>query len=348
MDSELVDIPLEGLHISPKITAADNDSLLQPFCSSEFKRALFAMHSDKSRGPGGLNPGFYKRFWDLLGPKVFVADTHWLEQGEFPPQLNNTNVVLIPKTTNPTSMKDLCPISLCNVIYKILSKVLANRMKPLLNQCISLEQSAFVENRSILDNVLVAIELIHHMKCKKNGRTDLIGPADLSVYPRASRAGYGLKDLSPFISRTGFIRPVKNADFADRVLNGPDRSAYPPLLISNRHSRKGIHWLSWEKLSMRKEHGGMGFRNLYGFNLAMLGKQGWKFLTNQDAIVTRVFKAKYFPRGDFLGANLGHNPSFTWRSIHASQVVVRAGSLCKWCRFMTERCCAAGSLLRCR
>nr|KYP76960.1 hypothetical protein KK1_021223 [Cajanus cajan] len=98
---------------------------------------------------------------------------------------------------------------------------------------------------------------------------------------------------------------------------------------SNRHSGKGIHWLSWEKLSMSKEHGGMGFRNLYGFNLAMLGKHGWKFLTNQDAIVTCVFKAKYFPRGDFLGANLGHNPSFTWRSIHASQVVVRGGM--RWC-----------------
>ncbi|XP_020219303.1 uncharacterized protein LOC109802370 [Cajanus cajan] len=80
---------------------------------------------------------------------------------------------------------------------------------------------------------------------------------------------------------------------------------------------------------MSKEHGGMGFRNLYGFNLAMLGKHGWKFLTNQDAIVTCVFKAKYFPRGDFLGANLGHNPSFTWRSIHASQVVVRGGM--RWC-----------------
>nr|KYP46237.1 Transposon TX1 uncharacterized [Cajanus cajan] len=158
-------------HISPKITAADNDSLLQPFCISEFKTALFSMHSDKSPGPDGLNPGFYKRFWDLLGPEVFAAGTHWLEQGEFPPQLNNTNVVLIPKTANPTSMKDLRPISLCNVIYKILFKVLANRMKPLLNQCISPEQSAFVENRSILDNVLVAIELIHHMKCKKNGRT---------------------------------------------------------------------------------------------------------------------------------------------------------------------------------
>ena len=54
---------------------------------------------------------------------------------------------------------------------------------------------------------------------------------------------------------------------------------------------KGIHLLNWDCLSMRKEYGGMGFRHLYGFNLAMLGKQGWKFTSNHDAIVLRVFKA---------------------------------------------------------
>jgi len=94
---------------------------------------------------------------------------------------------------------------------------------------------------------------------------------------------------------------------------------------SNRQSGKGIKWLWWDRVAMRKEYGGMGFRNLYGFNLAILGKQGWKLATNHDTIVSRVFKAKYFPRGNFIDAKLGHNPSFIWRSIHASQVVVKGG-----------------------
>jgi len=76
---------------------------------------------------------------------------------------------------------------------------------------------------------------------------------------------------------------------------------------------------------MRKEYGGMGFRHFFGFNLAMLGKQGWKLLTNQDTIVARIYKAKYYPNNDFLGARLGHNPSYIWRSIFASQVLVRGG-----------------------
>jgi hypothetical protein len=76
---------------------------------------------------------------------------------------------------------------------------------------------------------------------------------------------------------------------------------------------------------MRKEYGGMGFRLFFGFNLAMLGKQGWNLLNNQDTIVTRIYKAKYFPKFDFLGARLGHNPSYICRSIYDSQVLVRGG-----------------------
>lgn len=88
----------------------------------------------------------------------------------FPSSLNETNIFLIPKCDQPTSMKDLRPISLCNVVYKIGAKVLANRLKYVLSKCISEEQYAFIEGRSILDNALVATEVIHYMRCKANGK----------------------------------------------------------------------------------------------------------------------------------------------------------------------------------
>jgi hypothetical protein len=76
-------------------------------------------------------------------------------------------------------------------------------------------------------------------------------------------------------------------------------------------NNRGIHhWLSWEKLSMHKSHGGMGFKDLTAFNLAMLGKQGWKFQTDTTSRVARIFRARYFPRGSYLTASLGHNPSY--------------------------------------
>jgi len=76
----------------------------------------------------------------------------------------------------------------------------------------------------------------------------------------------------------------------------------------------GIHWMSSEKLSMHTNHGGMGFKDLIAFNLAMLGKQGWKFQTELDSLVSSIYKARYFPFRSYLTANLGHNPSYVWRS----------------------------------
>lgn len=69
----------------------------------------------------------------------------------------------------------------------------------------------------------------------------------------------------------------------------------------------------------------MGFRDLHAVSLALLGKQGWHFLTNHTSLDTRVFKAKYFPNCDFLGASVGHNPSFVWRSVWSSQKLLKDG-----------------------
>lgn len=87
-----------------------------------------------------------------------------------PTGIDETNIVLIPECDQPNSMGDWRPISLCNVIYKLLSKMLANRLKRVLHKCISIEQTAFITERSILDNVVVANEIIHYLKCKSKGR----------------------------------------------------------------------------------------------------------------------------------------------------------------------------------
>jgi hypothetical protein len=80
-----------------------------------------------------------------------------------------TNIALIPKGSIQTSMRDWRPIALCNVLYKMISKVLANRLKGILSQCISDNQSAFVPGRFILDNAMAAIEVIHFMQTKSRG-----------------------------------------------------------------------------------------------------------------------------------------------------------------------------------
>ena len=91
-----------------------------------------------------------------------------MHKGSFLANLNDINVFLIPKKENACCMKDLRLIALCNVLYKILAKVLANSLKLILPGLISENQSAFIPGRSIIDNVLVAFEVVHYRK--KNNR----------------------------------------------------------------------------------------------------------------------------------------------------------------------------------
>lgn len=155
---------------SPRsVTEDQNNKLIAEVTLEEFTVAIKQMHPDKASGPDGLNPAFYQNFWKIMGREVFDCCKGWLQGHPFPADLNSTNVVLIPNKNNVASMKDFRPIALCNVLYKIMAKVLANRLKDILPGLISEKQSAFVPGRNISDNVLVAFEVIHHMKNKSRG-----------------------------------------------------------------------------------------------------------------------------------------------------------------------------------
>lgn len=89
---------------------------------------------------------------------------------------------------------------------------------------------------------------------------------------------------------------------------------------------KKIHWMAWEKLCLPKSEGGLGFRNLYAFNLALLAKQGWRIISDTTSLVARTLKAKYFPNSSFLDAVVRSNASYVWRSICSSIEVIKRGS----------------------
>ena len=85
-------------------------------------------------------------------------------------------------------------------------------------------------------------------------------------------------------------------------------------------------WVGWRKMCKSKLQGGMGFRNLKAFNSAMLAKQGWRLLSNPSSLVARLYRAKYHPTGDILGAKLGSAPSYAWQSIYNNLEVIRKGT----------------------
>lgn len=94
--------------------------------------------------------------------------------------MNHSFITLIPKLSNPQTPTDFLPISLSNTIYKLISKILANKLKPILNRLISPNQSAFLPGRQITDNIIVSHELIHSMKTSKKKKGFLALKIDLS------------------------------------------------------------------------------------------------------------------------------------------------------------------------
>ncbi|XP_060972000.1 uncharacterized protein LOC115703869 [Cannabis sativa] len=472
-----------------------NMELCQPIEDEEVRKAVFQMHPDKSPGPDGMTPAFFQKCWPIVGNEVVKNVLCFFEEGILADSCGDANVVLIPKTRNPERMSDLRPIALCNVLFKIITKVMVNRMKPFMDSIISENQSAFIPGRLISDNILVSFEILHYLKRKRKGKEGFMAlKLDMSkAYDRIEwdfleamlrKLGYverwvqlvmmcvksakycvmhNNNEVGPIIPTRGFtallrkyeqrgwLHGCKVANGAPRVSHmlfaddsylyckatemearriqevlskfelasgqkvnfskssifysantldtmkvrvnallgmttaiegslylglpssmGRNKSAALGFLknkVKNRlsgygtkflsragkeiliktvaqalpsyamsvflipqevtrdieglmskfwwqssnNSPKGIHWMSWKKLCKHKSKGGMGFRNLRSFNLALLGKQGWRLITKPETLVSRIFKARYYPR--FFTADIGNNPSYVWHSV---------------------------------
>ncbi|XP_062020952.1 uncharacterized protein LOC133737412 [Rosa rugosa] len=438
-----------------KLTRSMNESLVQPYTDDEIKAALFQMHPSKSPGPNGMSPFFFQKYWNVVSMDVCNAIRNFLEKGELWPESNYTFLCLIPKTKSPKVAAHFRPIALCNVICRIASKVVANRLKCILPEIISPLQSAYVLGRLISDNTLVATEEAHFMHQLRSQETGffslkldiskvrlsalisdavhhnaiaglkmcpqaptlhhlffaddsfLFGTAIdgecykfkdiLDTYERASGQQVNYQKSSMAFSRNvdmdtqnkfASILAVKRVDEHDRYLGLPLRvgrsktaifeyikekltkklinwkakilscagkeilikavAQTMPLYAMNcyllprglcddihklcasffwgdTNEKKKIHWRSWDKLCLTKKEGGMGFKNLYAYNLAMLAKQGWRLVTNPTSLIARLFKARYFPNCSFWEADLGDSPSFSWRSILSGRPVLKAG-----------------------
>ena len=156
--------------IQPVVTDSMNKFLCQLFQAEEVHKALKQMHPKKSPSSDGMPPLFYQHFWSLSGECITKAVLDFLNFGIVPPKFNETHVILIPKIKNPTKITQYRPISLSNVISRLASKVIANRLKRFLPKIISEHQRAFMSECLIVDNILVAFESMHHLNQKRNGK----------------------------------------------------------------------------------------------------------------------------------------------------------------------------------
>ncbi|XP_059458257.1 uncharacterized protein LOC132187840 [Corylus avellana] len=385
----------EALEFLPRrITAKMNADLERDLTFEEVSTALSQMAPLKSPGPNGFPAGFFQDNWTVVGNEVFLALKFFFSSEFINVEVNSTFIALVPKKPNSTKVSDFRPISLCNVLYKLLAKVLANRLKVILPNIVSSNQSAFISGRLISDNILVTYETLHTMHSRMYGRMGymalkldmskaygqvewiflekVMGKMSFSEKwvnmvnfkpSRASQRCDTYLGLPALVGKTRvrefqFLKDkVKRrvSDWKTKLLSQAGKEVLLKAVVQGiptysmsifllpkelckelnkmmqqfwwGHSKEAhkIHWMSWERMSMAKANGGMGFRDIVCFNKALLAKQSWRLMQNPDSLAAKVISAKYFPRGSYMTAKIRNKPSYAWRSILAGRELFQEG-----------------------
>ena len=127
--------------------------LTQQVTEEEIKNALFNIGEDKSPGLDGYSFFFFKKAWDIVGRDFVAAVLEFFSSGQILKQINHSVLALIPKSKESDKVEDYRPIACCNVIYKVISKILALRLAPVLITIVDPAQAAYVQNRKMLENI---------------------------------------------------------------------------------------------------------------------------------------------------------------------------------------------------
>jgi len=145
------------------ITQEQNAALLRPITIEEVDQALEDTPKCKAPGPDDFTSDFFHYCWPMIRTEVWEILEDSRATGQVLQALNATFLTLVPKEGQAHRLEQYKPIALCNVVYKLLTKVIARRLKPLLPAIIPPEQSGYVEGRQIMDSVILAHEVIHSL-----------------------------------------------------------------------------------------------------------------------------------------------------------------------------------------
>ncbi|KAA3467760.1 reverse transcriptase [Gossypium australe] len=160
--------------VEPCISKENNRLFTMPYVKEEIWEALTSMGATKALGEDRLPAIFFQKLWHIFGNEVSTYCFQQLNSDMEVCRMNTTHIVLIPKKVHPTNLSHFHPISLCNFIYKIMAKAIANHFRVVLEKCIDKAQSAFVPGRLISDNVLVAYEILNTLKKKRIWKKGLL------------------------------------------------------------------------------------------------------------------------------------------------------------------------------
>nr|XP_029148269.1 uncharacterized protein LOC112742262 [Arachis hypogaea] len=353
---EDIDLDAMGPFSCPSLSIEACQKLVEPVTSEEVKRAVMTMSSFKAPGPDGFQAIFYKEFWDSLSNDVCRLVKRAFEGEPLNAAIFDTLIVLIPKVEVPSSLREFRPISLCNVIYKIVTKVLVNRFRPFLSEIIGPLQGGFIPGRGTTENIIIAQEIMHFMRNTKSRKGTMAFKIDLEkAYDRVD-----WRFLEATLVRFGFpkatinliLNCVTSSSLAvlwngNRLQNfnpkrglrqGDPMSSYLFVLcmemlacfISHRVSQgqatgKGLPLVRWEVAITPKKAGGLGIRDTSCANMALLGKLVWDCLNNSEKLWVQVLKHKYLRNQSGMNGNSRNSSSATWKNIVSAYEHLKEG-----------------------
>ncbi|GJZ74268.1 RNA-directed DNA polymerase, eukaryota, reverse transcriptase zinc-binding domain protein [Tanacetum coccineum] len=152
------------------LSEEDAAEMVREVNNKEIKEAVFDIDSNKAAGPDGYSSRFFKKSWQIVGKDICKAIKEFFINGKILGEINATLIALVPKIYTPKKVSDFRPIACCNVIYKIISKILTNRIKNGLRKIVNMNQSAFIPERHIQDNILIVQELLKGYNRKSGSR----------------------------------------------------------------------------------------------------------------------------------------------------------------------------------
>lgn len=169
-------LPKEGF---ARLSTTDHVNLNKQFSVGEVEQVLRSMGKFKAPGPDGYQPIFYQTCWDVVGELVSKFALDFFETGQLPAKANDVIVVLIAKVLKPEKITQFRPISLCNVLFKIITKTMVGRLKGVISKLVGPAQSSFIPGRLSTDNIVVVQEAVHSMQRKKGRKGWMLLKLDL-------------------------------------------------------------------------------------------------------------------------------------------------------------------------
>ena len=146
--------------------SSQQQELCASFSGEDVKAALFDIDEGKAVGPDGYSSGFFRKAWSCVGNDIVAAVLDFFQTWRLLKQINATTLCLIPKVEQPEDVSHFRPIACYNMLYKVISKMLDNMLKVVLPCLVDQIQSAFVENRIIMHNIVICQDILNHYKRK--------------------------------------------------------------------------------------------------------------------------------------------------------------------------------------